>query len=1748
MKIFHRILFTAIVFSFAATLPAQQTSKPVRFLNGNFITGNAISRGTFKKEDISGALAYGKYYVLVQFSSLPSAAAKQQLKQAGIELGTYLPENAYLATVNSDLDFSKATSLNINSINILPAFYKIHSKLKTYQPAFVKKEDVQAIAVKCFEQADKTMVLAAIKNTGAIIVTQKFQAANIIIVQFNPFIIDSIAALPFVSSLSLQPVNDKPLNYNIRASHSVSGLNAVNGKNLNGRGVTVGIGDDANVSAHIDFAGRLTDRSGPIVQTSHGIHTTGTVAGAGNVNIRNRGIASKANIVSQFFDEIIANAPTYIADYNLVLTNNSYHSAPDDCSGNGEYNELSVFGDDQMYNNGQLQHVFASGNDGDSTCSSYPASFGTVKSGWQMAKNILTVGAVRVDINATIAGFSSRGPAADGRIKPEITADGVGVTSTTRNNAYGLNSGTSMACPAVTGGLTLLYERYRQTHAGANPKSALMKALICNTAEDLGNPGPDFTYGFGMMNVRRAVEAVDSNRYFVSSIANAGSNTHNFTIPPNTRRVKIMLYWNDVPAASNAATSLVNDLDLVVIEPSFTLHRPLTLNSTPANVNNTATEFPDHLNNIEQVVIDNPAAGIYSANINGFSIPSGVQDYVVTYEIIKNGVTVEYPFGGETLVPGETENIRWTAYGNESNNFTIDYSADNGSNWTTINNSVAAASRILSWTVPATATNTALIRVSRNGSSFTDQSDFNFTVLGQPTLSSTNVCEGSVQLNWAAVTNATSYDIFQLTADSMKVIGNTAANNFLITGLNKNSNYWFAVAAKNNAVAGRRSISIQVFPNSGPCTLSNFNNDIKVDSILEPNTARAFFSNIANASKPVKVSIKNLGTIAVTGPYDVSFDYGGAIVTETENTTIPAGASIQHVFTGMYPLPPGPGYRYNFKAWVTKAADNNHLNDTAYKTVAYINNNPIATLPLTEGFEAMPVTEARPGEMAVGNNNHLDFFASTNRGRLRTFINSDFAFDGNQALTLDQLPYNGIQTTDSAILSYNLSLFSAKQVRLDFYYKNQGQSDAAGNRVWIRGSENDPWILAYNLFSNQADIGNWKKALININDVLNNAVPPQSITATFQIKLGETGYTSANNATALGDIDDGYTFDNLVLSDAVNDIAALGINSPDKAGCGLVANTPVSIKIKNYHNTVLNNVQVSYQVNGGAVVTETIPSIAANQTLDYTFTQTANMAAYIDYNVDVWAKFSGDSYAANDSVLNYKVHNSPVISSSPSVVQGFENDNGNFYATGIKSTWQWGTPSKSIINKAANGSKIWTNNLNGNYTDNESSYLVTPCYDLTNIIFPMLSFSYIYDLEPGYDYAWVEYSTDGKTWNRLGNFNEGTNWYNDSLTNSWNGQDGKWHVASMDIPVVNTTVRFRFVMSSDGGVTHEGLGIDDVRVFSRTDIAGSPLPLFPGDAFSPGQDGWAPVWYGDGVMSPFYVVGEINTHGQNLGTVTMQPYVNFNAARTSGNQYYLDKSIVVSSTVAPTGPVGLRLYFSDAQVESILNANNCGTCIKPADAYDIGVTNYSGNTSDEDGTLINNLDGYYTFIPPANTLIVPHNGGYYAEFTSNKLGEFWFSKGDINPGYSDICQGSSLSFGVPGGASTYQWQVNTGSGYTNISNGINYSGATTDTLQLINLPTSFTGNRYRCIVNAVPGIEYTVRFKTLWTGTSSTNWFTAANWSCGTIPDQYTDVVIPAGKARYPVLTASTAIRSLRVIGNSPVTINTGAVLELKGK
>jgi murein DD-endopeptidase MepM/ murein hydrolase activator NlpD len=126
------------------------------------------------------------------------------------------------------------------------------------------------------------------------------------------------------------------------------------------------------------------------------------------------------------------------------------------------------------------------------------------------------------------------------------------------------------------------------------------------------------------------------------------------------------------------------------------------------------------------------------------------------------------------------------------------------------------------------------------------------------------------------------------------------------------------------------------------------------------------------------------------------------------------------------------------------------------------------------------------------------------------------------------------------------------------------------------------------------------------------------------------------------------------------------------------------------------------------------------------------------------------------------------------------------------------------------------------------------------------------------------------------------------------------------------------------------------------------------------------------------------------------------------------------------------------------------------------------------------------------------------------------------------------------GSVSYQWQVNTGSGFANISNGLYYSGVTARTLQLKNIPSSFYGYQYRCVVD---GSSFShnigLKFESLWRGTVNNAWENPTNWGCGNIPDANTDVVIPSN-AVTPEVSSMAVCRSLKLNPGAQVTIKTG--------
>jgi hypothetical protein len=1565
--------------------------------SGSFIPQKNISTGAAQEFNQKALRVEEQSFAIIQFEHIPTPDERQQLLKSGITLLAYIPNNAYTVSIKGMINENILQQTKARAIVGLGPEQKMPIALaKGITPSWAVKipgtVDVWISFVKILSYES---VLKELQQRNFDIISTLYKDYHIIGLRIALQRLNELASLPFIEYVQPAPHEDQPLNNVTRADARANLLNAsiaAGGRNLKGEGVVIGIGDNANPQLHIDFTNRIINRTYAPSSAEHGKHVAGIAAGAGILNELYRGYAPKATIITQYFSGIWQNAAAYVQDYGMVLTNNSYGAVTGDCSYNGLYDLYSAILDQQAFDFPYLQQVFSSGNSGGDDCPPYPTGYKTVLGSYQSAKNVLTVGAT--DSAGNMASFSSKGPVQDGRLKPEIVSMGHRIVSA-GFGSYWYNSGTSMASPGVTGGLTLLYQLYRQRNSGNNPKSGLMKAIVCNSSRDAGNNGPDFSYGFGWLDLQRAALTIENNRYFTSTVANGIQNSHSITIPANAAQLKVMLYWHDPPASLLSGQTLVNDLDLTVQTPSSTTVFPKILDTIPANVTGTSTEGPDHINNIEQVIINNPQAGNYSIKVKGNSVTqNSPQEYFIAYDVVPDSTRLSFPIGGESFSTVDSALIQWDAYGSSAT-FTLKYSTDDGANWTTIASTIAGDLRQKKWNLPNITTDKAKIQLINNTTGAISTSNA-FTILGWPvvTLADT-LCEGYIKIKWAGIPGATDYEVFMLRGDDMQSMAIITDTTYTFSGLSKDSVYWVAVRARLNGNPGRRSVAISRQPNTGTCLGNISDNDLKLDAILEPVSGRRFtISELGNAVH-IKVRVKNLDD-APASNFDLKYSVNGsAWVSENISTPLNGGATYTYAFSAAYDFS-SPG-TYIIKAVVDYAPDPVRANDTLTVVVKQLDNQPInLATAFVENFDAAPAQEFMSPQTGLTNLDRFDFINTTVYGRVRSFINSGIAHSGNRAMTLDVDRYiYPSANTNYLHGTFNLLNYNANtdDIRLDFYYNNHGQPPGASNKVWIRGSEASPWVAAYDLFANQNDPGIYKQTTsIELSDLLVSAA--QNFTPSFQIRWGEFGYLPAADKENAG----GYTFDDIHLYKVIDDIQMIRVDTPILSSCGLNGTTPVKVSVRNSVNIPVSNIPIRFRIDGGAITSETIPSIGGNATFQYTFAATANLALPGPHTIQAWVDYPTDTYRQNDTTV-ITIVNSPVISSFP-YLENFETGSGSWYTGGIKNSWEYGTPQSNKIRSAASGSKAWKTRLTGNYNDMELSYLYSPCFDISSMTNPTLSFSVALDLEDCgatlCDGAWVEYSADGVTWNKLGSYGSGTNWYNKNYSGNqlWSVENyTRWHVATINLPGGLTRLRLRFVINADPGVNREGIAIDDIHIYDNTKgIYNGVSMISPVSQAISGGNSWIDFTSGG------KLVASIQPNGQNLGNTDVQAYINSGAVRIDSNQYYHDRNITIKpANNNLTDSATVRFYFLDSESEQLINATGCSSCTKPASAYELGIAKYNDiNDAFENGTITDNAEGLWTFIPYYQAIKVPFDKGYYAEYKVKNFSEFWLKKEAFN--------------------------------------------------------------------------------------------------------------------------------------------------------
>lgn len=454
---------------------------------------------------------------------------------------------------------------------------------------------------------------------------------------------------------------------------------SLNGFNLTGEHDsltnTFGVWDQGAVlKSHVELKNRIIQKDNATTAYEHGTHVFGIVMGKG-LNPLAKGMSY--NLKGAYsYDWNNDNSEMSAAAANgMLISNHSYgiisgwdqnSDSSDRWEFNGKYNEKEdyKFGlynndaqihDSIMYNAPYYLIVKAAGNNHGSTGPKVGETYWRRDANQKMynagprpdslssndgyetlsadinAKNLLVVGGVyglaspytkKEDV--VMSWFSSWGPTDDGRIKPDIVADGVNVFSSTATNdsSYGYKNGTSMATPNAAGSLLLLQELSQQLSPKKFLRSATVKALAIHTANEAGlNPGPDYKFGWGLLNMLEAAtvlknalttknSATSSDLVYENTLNNLDSTTYTI-IASGKKPVKATIVWNDVKGTvtntlNDNTPQLVNDLDLTITQGSNTT-RSWKLN--PLTPSSAAFKGDNILDNVEKVEIDTTLVG-----------------------------------------------------------------------------------------------------------------------------------------------------------------------------------------------------------------------------------------------------------------------------------------------------------------------------------------------------------------------------------------------------------------------------------------------------------------------------------------------------------------------------------------------------------------------------------------------------------------------------------------------------------------------------------------------------------------------------------------------------------------------------------------------------------------------------------------------------------------------------------------------------------------------------------------------------------------------------------------------------------------------------------------------------------------------------------------------------------------------------------------------------------------------------------
>lgn len=649
---------------------------------------------------------------------------------------------------------------------------------------------------------DLSLLLSQFKS---VVLKQMYPPAALIIIECTPADAALLASKPMVKWIDVvqQPKEELIFGATDFTANNISTIQH-RYAHWNAGGISISVKEQRFDTLDIDVKNRILPSSfgAPTVSTHASVMTT-LIAGAGNTSLDTKGAAWGASLSTASFLNLIPEPDPYYQSSSITVQNHSYGTVVEHYYGA----EAAAY-DISVRNNPSLVHVFSAGNSGITTPASgnyagIPA-YANLTGNFKQFKNGILVG--HIDSVKNVLPPSSRGPAYDGRLKPELVAFG--------------EDGSSGAAALTSGVAAVLQQAYKEKNNNIAAPASLVKAVLLNSADDVDAPGIDFKSGFGNLNAYKAVQTIEAGRYLQGTVAPGGEQKFTVNVPAGIRKLKITLVWTDVPATINAPKALVNDLDLTLVHThTNTTWLPWVLN--PAPVLSSLQQLPvrqrDSLNNAEQITIDDPAAGTYEISVKAFSIATANQSFSLAYQL-DTGNVVEwlFPTGSDHLPGNQTNILRFISTYTNTNGL-LELSTDNGNSWQTISNTLPLKDGFFKWSTPELFTK-ALLRITVNGTVSTSDT---FTISNRLTVSTGYNCPDSVLVYWNKIPQASAYRVYTLGSTYLQSFVTTPDTSLLVAK-STITNKYFAVQPLLQTKAANRSNSLNYEADGTGCYIRNF--------------------------------------------------------------------------------------------------------------------------------------------------------------------------------------------------------------------------------------------------------------------------------------------------------------------------------------------------------------------------------------------------------------------------------------------------------------------------------------------------------------------------------------------------------------------------------------------------------------------------------------------------------------------------------------------------------------------------------------------------------------------------------------------------------------------------------------------------------------------------------------------------------------------------------------------------------------